>query len=330
MLGKKAMLGDQINWVYVLIAGSLIMIFFISIIYKEKQLSDEKIAIESIKAIDSLLSQPARSSQIVKFPGLNLQASCDYGITSLRIGTSSDIKPYEPVFSSSNVKSNEMITMTEEWLVPYKVTNFVFLTGNDSRFVIMYDGAEWKPFAELLYNSLPEQSNKKVYSVTDIIPDQNNRRVVLIGVGTEPKVPGWLSPGAKQLLLKVLPDNSKDNFGQLVYCSRSGSSVACGETEDYFGMPMLLGALYTDNKKEFDCRMIKATERLTIVSSVYYNRADSLSRKATSSCSGKYNLEELQKLAEPDQISIQEIYDASKALETQNTRELLASCPTIY
>ena len=90
--------------------------------------------------------------------------------------------------------------MTDEWNVPFKITNFIFLTANDTRYIIQHDESPLsKRIADDLYGELPEQANKKVVDKSSAIENENNRRTVFIGAKTEPIIPPWAGTSARAI-----------------------------------------------------------------------------------------------------------------------------------
>ncbi|MBI2142281.1 hypothetical protein HYU15_02195, partial [Candidatus Woesearchaeota archaeon] len=101
---KRGMIGQQVNWIYVLIAGSLILIFFTSLVYKQKQAAEQAAAEEALRAVEALTMQPPRSSQLTHFSSIELKASCTSGITTLRIGKAAPLRTSTPTFAPSRIK----------------------------------------------------------------------------------------------------------------------------------------------------------------------------------------------------------------------------------
>ncbi len=333
MIGKKGMIGEQVNWVYVLIAGSLILIFFVGLTLQQKKAAEKNYAEEAIKALDTLTLQPPKSSQLVEIPGLELRIECDSGKTTLRVGEAQPLSPYEPIFGPRLIKSNEIITMTDEWNVPFKATNFIFLTANDTRYIIQYDGSNAfsRRIAEDLYGELPEQANKKVVEKNSVIENENNRRTVFIGANTDPIIPRWAGTSAKSIRIDPQKTNGEINYEE-------GTIKFAGSTDavDYTGKPMMIGAIYAENKESYDCTMKKAYKRLSIVSYIYQTKEEKLEGSfpiGSSPCSGKYNPQNIKDLriqADNAIPSITAIRGLKSKIEQQNRVALLASCPSIY
>ncbi|GEM_PF-5131079 len=341
---KRGMIGQQINWIYVMIAGSMILIFFTSLVYKQKQAAEQASAEEALKAVEALTMQPPRSSQLMRISNVDLKASCTSGLTTLRIGKASPLRTNLPIFSPSQIKSNEIIAMTDEWLMPFKVANFVYLTANDTRYTILYDkvSENSENLAQDIYKELPEQANKELLEKTRQTPNTNTRRTVLVAALTEPSAQGWMRQSQDKSItaIKIAPDPSQDTYkmwetGTITYYAYNKAANTFTQTAStrYTGRAMMTAAIYAENKAMFECSMTKAYGRLQATASVYSIRAAKLQEAVQKAelpriCEGKYGAETIEQLKTAREAEA--LYELKQELEQQNRNALLASCPTIY
>ncbi|PIZ49746.1 hypothetical protein COY28_06090 [Candidatus Woesearchaeota archaeon CG_4_10_14_0_2_um_filter_57_5] len=80
-LGRRAVIEVQFNWIFILIVGGLLMGFFFSIINKQKQAADMRLAQDTLAQIE-LIVAGARASKnlagiIEPIPPLGITLSCD-------------------------------------------------------------------------------------------------------------------------------------------------------------------------------------------------------------------------------------------------------------
>ncbi len=328
---KRGMIGEQVNWIYVLIAGSLILAFFATLAIRQKGQADSNQAQESLKAIDELMFQPPRSSQLVHFSNIELTISCDTtGITSLKIGNEQALKAEDPVFSPPSIKSNEIIAMTNEWNIPFKASNFIYLTANDTRYVILYRDLESKSIADQISRELPDQANKAVQESTRPIANTNSKRIVIIGAGIAPSAPSW---AAKEIsLIQITPQTDDMEEGSITFYQAGQPLPAY----PYTGKAMMIGAIYSGNRKAFDCSMKRAYQRASMVSLIYSMKASKLeaAQAGIPRCNDKYNtgkIDQIKTLANTDPLAATQILKTIKPeIDQQNRDALLKSCPTIY
>ena len=73
--------------------------------------------------------------------------------------------PTQIIFAPSQVLGKKIVTWTLPWNVPFYVTNFLYLTGTNVKYIFVNDGAE----AIRLHNEFPQDTNK-------VLVNQNNLR----------------------------------------------------------------------------------------------------------------------------------------------------------
>ena len=91
MKSRKSQISIQFHWIFILIAGALILTFFVSIIMKQKSVSEQKIATTLITDLDEIISGAAagdiESIHIVKIPETEIEYICtkeDYSEYSIK------------------------------------------------------------------------------------------------------------------------------------------------------------------------------------------------------------------------------------------------------
>ena len=53
---KKGQIQVTFNWIYITIAGAVILLFFFGIVVKQKAASEEKLSIEVVRILESILT----------------------------------------------------------------------------------------------------------------------------------------------------------------------------------------------------------------------------------------------------------------------------------
>ncbi|MBI4438775.1 hypothetical protein HY640_02495 [Candidatus Woesearchaeota archaeon] len=340
-MSKKAMIGEQVNWVYVMIAGTLILLFFIALIYKQKEAAEAAIEEEAIKNIELITAQPARSTQLLKMPKLELDKTCSSGETTIKAGDSYPTRPSDPVFGPSTIRSNEVMATTDEWNIPFKTTNLVYLTANDTRYIVLkaLSDAPSERLAKQIIDSLPVQANKNTRPITasDTIINTNSRRIVIIGAGTDPRpaIVNWMreKPAKDITVIKVTRETGKESGKITYYEKNAASEFEQGQATVYIEHPMMMAAIYSDSLEELNCATQKAYQRLGPVSTVYSERVRQIknSPELTQSCKDKYG-EADNWLAQLARLNSQgdNMVAVMESLSLKNRELLLNSCPTIY
>src|SRR4030042_4125613 len=117
---KKSM-DVQFNWVFVLIAGAAILLFFGSMVLKIRDLSDRSSSQDTVMSLEKKFSVSLTAigkAEEMDFPGKELIITCD----EIRSGKASQTIA-DPVFSPERVKGAKLITLTKAFYMPFHVTN---------------------------------------------------------------------------------------------------------------------------------------------------------------------------------------------------------------
>jgi len=152
VISKKAQIEITFNWVYVLIAGTVILLFFIGLVARQKQVSEERLSGEVVEVMSSILAGAGVSEKTKNFidaSGLadyTLYFYCsegvgEFGIKDRPARTQNSI---DPLFAPKELRSSRIVTWSLPYHLPFKVMDFLFvipsnikyyLVGNDADFI---------------------------------------------------------------------------------------------------------------------------------------------------------------------------------------------------
>ena len=181
-MDKKGIITIQFNWIYVIIIGGLIIALFVGIINKQKSVSDIAASSEMQRKLETLLVGAASS--------LGTFNLVDIGRTEINVDcfgySVGPVKPFNPgvSFSPSRIKlrGKQFITWTHPFMAPYLITNFLYVTSKQVRYVIVGDPDD-NTFKKLR-DGLPEQLNIEFIESTQATIDYENEdktRIIFVG-----------------------------------------------------------------------------------------------------------------------------------------------------
>lgn len=336
-MSRKAQAESQLNWIFILIVGAIILAFFTFIVIKQRAASEAKFAGKVSQQLDTILAGAKVSSgtvQIIPTPELSIRFTCnDYyiGPASQRLGN-------KVVFAPEFVEGNQIITWTVDWNVPYKVASLLFVTAPTVRYIIVGQTSSDKE-AKAIYDALPAKLNKKLYSITDYssgtITDENDAyvRFVFVNPTGVYNIPSDFSD-AEVSGLSV--DNSNM---QVQFLERSVSSpnsfTTTGGKQGYTEDALLYGAVFSTRYDDYACLLTRAYSRLNMVSRVYYEKLNVLGSEWTStSCEGFYKdntkLKSMIDATNSYPPTYADIGTGKRDLKEMNEKLQLYSCPLIY
>ncbi len=224
------------NWIFVLVAGTLFLFFFIGFGLKYKSFSEDKTNIEVLINFDNTLTA-LQSSSFKTFDSLALPVKINNRCGKLNIGkreiTSNNI------ISSPKELSNKILIWYQPYKMPFKITNFYYVIPENSKYYLVEDSGD---FSGSILDGLPNDVKKK-FSVARS---------------------GNLKRDGK---LIFLTSNNYDNTGILVKGNiDEGKIVINGKEYNYVGREMLYGAIFSD---DYSCLLNKIQAETSIIGGVY-------------------------------------------------------------
>ncbi len=143
MNSKKAQIEITFNWIYILIAGVIILLFFVGLVVKQKEVSETNLANDIVRILESILTA-ASVSENTKFPidasalrGSTFYFDCYDGVTEFGLKDSS-ARPVQdsvqPIFSPEELDASKMITWSMPYKLPFKVADLLFLTSENTKY----------------------------------------------------------------------------------------------------------------------------------------------------------------------------------------------------
>ncbi len=342
-MSKKAAIEVQFNWIFIIIAGALILLFFISIVTKQKAISDTRISSTILVDLETILTGAKVSTgtvNLIKIPSSEIRFECNnYRIKDVNIPVRDKI-----IFSPDILKGVNLITWALDWNMPYWITNFLYVTSPEVRYIIVNDTGS--DFAETIYDSwLPEEIGKEFVNAGADVADKNNYRVKYVFVNQNPASLGDpMLNGIRRMdnehvtAINISPDPTR-NKGMISFFEKSGSTWQLKGTTPYLGRESLIGAIFSHDIEMYNCSMKKAFEKLAIVTDIYLNRSKELVEfYGAAQCSVPHTsaVADLQVMSDSSDFNkddIDQVYDAiywTDGLNHNNGIAKLYSCVLIY
>ena len=181
---KRGVVELQVSWLFALIVGALILLFFGGVVMRQKTSTDIAISGDVLADLEAIFSGSLVSPNTVNtidMPDVEITVDCN----EFRIGdVSKQIGPWA-VFSPSQLKGKKLITWTQEFNMPFLVQNFLYVTTKDVRYIFVNDttgfsGEQKKKFETFLGEVL--RNLPKEMTVTNL-----TLKVDSVPINTDPK-----------------------------------------------------------------------------------------------------------------------------------------------
>lgn len=353
----KAQLDVQFHWVFILIIGAIILSFFVGIAVWYKNIQQQKITAESVVTIDAIMNmaqESPKTAQTISLPDITLEFSCEaddcsgYGCPSdFSSGGISRATETNALFTMKSLAGNMLITWALEWDMPYKIANFLYATTDSIRYILIYD-EEHDNIAYIVNGLLAENSflTKDMIKIEDTggleLTNKNDAFVRIVAFLKQGSLQETLFEevfGEKGKSWDIIYVDGTEESGDVYY--NNGYSKGYNEPVQYIGLPLLVGAIFSQDSDFYNCNAKKAFIQGKLVSEVYLERT-------------KILYEEISKIAEKEhciyyydtdiQEAIQDIGEefgtatpsisvlssSASLLEENNKYAVLKGCPRVY
>ncbi len=271
------------NWIFVLIAGAVILLFFAGIIVKQKSVAESQLNQEVVSLLDSIFvaAQAAdKTTTVLPLRGLEtevLEFDCEEGVSYFSIEGSGfrEENAVDPLFAPAEVRGDRLFLMSLPYDFPYKVADFLMITDPNHRYVVV---GTFTPFVEEFLNQTEgftvDYAIDSFEGVT--VAKEDTVRVVdtdggfVVNGGSVPGVFSSLEDG-RVSAVSFTPSNVR-------YYQKKGNTWSLlGES------PLLLSggkrdaakyaAIFAENDAVYWCGMEKMLKRMGFVSQVYVGKA---------------------------------------------------------
>ncbi len=271
MKNKKGIFELQFNWIFVLAVGAIILIFFSIIVLKQRDIAESSTSTIISRNLEGILTGSEvsrRTVNIVSIPDVKIEFECNlYRIGNVR-------KRFEPssVFPPKKLESNRLITITQDWNLPYHVTNLLYLSSPKIRYIIVGDS----DFAKEIFKSIPNETNKDIYENSGSIVNKGDNNVKIVFVEPEVALLPSALAGMPRDTVSGLEVSGNQDMGDITFFEAEEGVFVNKGTSYYIRLPTLLGAVFAGNKELYECSMENSFKKLNIVSQVYKSKTNEL------------------------------------------------------
>lgn len=279
-------LSITVNWIYVLIAGAVILLFFVSLVIQQKASSERELSRDILATLNSIFTGAAvadKTKNTVAAPGLaefSLYFTCAEQITEFGIkGSTERLQDrITPMFAPLELKTPQLSLWSLPYKLPYKVIDFLMITSENTKYFFIGND----PFIqEFLNESKPDKATgfrinaARADSVAAIDPEGNFQVRVVdfahILTDGQPVPPSFERMGDGQVTaVSFVTRNSVDYYEKQGTLWRKRTPrpyplISLGGERD----AATYGAIFAGNEQIYWCNMKKTFRRLQLLTEVY-------------------------------------------------------------
>ena len=358
-MNKKGIFEVQFNWIFILIAGAVILAFFFSVVQKQQSLSQQKLSLSLLNEFDAITTGAfvaKGAAQRVNLPRAGIDFSCDACNCQFNIDQFSRDYDDKIIFAPKHIEGKDVVFWTLDWQVPYRAANFLYMTNDRIKYFIVHDkSAGSQRLRERVTKQLPEQVNAEFIEVdqicndrADCISNENYIQVKFVFLDIDLT---QLSIGFDAKKTLVFDDSFEDTDVTAVHLTGNEANffdikkegvVYTPDKSHYAGDASLYGAIFAQDVEMYNCNMMSAARRLGYVTEIIREKAllfteDDDFVKQTG-CA--YDADESSILKQYSNLAfgqgtgitqdINQVTAYSQQLETTNEQLIRDSCPTLY
>lgn len=338
-------MGGSFNWIFILIAGTVILIFFITIVQKQKEISQIKLAASIRTDISAILTGAgvtADTTNILTMPKTEIYFTCDEeGYSDFEIARTGVNKKtsFDVIFAPDFVKGPTLVTWAKEFKIPFKVMNFLYLTDAQVRYILVFSPGN--QLAEKIEAELPDELNRETVSPGANVADKNNYKVKFVffeGFNQLTAAPFKNMPDKDVSAIEITSNEIRFYQKKGQYFALQGAVPYLRDEDDTF----IYGAIFSEDRIFYECNLKKALKRTAAVTKLFADRESEIKTLAGSGCAAYYfgKISELLSFVEPcsENINLCDFGQISSTAYSPfgikyNHDETLAyhtECPQIY
>jgi len=335
---KKGILESQMTWIFILLAGSLILLVFYKVSLNQRQVSELRInavVYSKLKTAITTFATGAQTKTEIETAGSIFKNTCN----GLVVSNSPPIKLNIFSFEELNPKLQKLYVASIPWIFPFNIDNLIFLFEPETVFVIVNN--DFPEITSTIEDSLPE--GLKIEEESSFVDALNIKhygklRIVLIG-DLEPQQRISIKEGVSVLVVKP---SSNTDFGELHFYHYKDYELKDEGVSYYLGFPTLIAAM-NSNKEIYDCNFKNLLKKLYYSTLIYEKRADIIPKNplpracknALSYAKSKLGetAEKLDTMLSSDELEkndLNDLYNLLVDIKNVDYKLVLNSCPEIY
>ena len=291
---RSAQIAITFNWIYIMIAGGVIVLFCVGIVVKQKAKSEQTLSTDILEILEGIFTGASISDDTINhIPAAGLRDytfffRCDdeyseYGIEGLSNPIADQITP---IFSPTEIKTDEFILWSVPYHFPYKIIDMLMVSSKQTKYLVL---ESTDPFIfEFMKLTVEEFNIKQVPNFDDADIEGNHHiRLVYLEGQFDNVLPAGLvglDDGKASAVVFVgnfvtFYQNDGDGWVQ------ENTVLTLAMDEDRPAAKY--AAIFSGNAEIYACNMMKALKRMTFIDTIYLKKYEDIQKyhnKPTDSC----------------------------------------------
>lgn len=292
---KKAQVEITFHWIYVLIAGAVILLFFVGLAVKQKASSEERLATDVVQILETIFTGAGVSEQTKNFintGGLadyELSFSCADGVTEYGLQDLASVQnTVDAIFAPEKLQTSLLILWSLPYQLPFKGLDFLLVTSSNTKYVLVGDsGGFRREFADAAFDQEERLrlnvEEAELLTLDTLDPGKAYQVRFIFLDGTLPSLP--VPEGVRDMdddKVSAMVFSSEGALEQATYYQKKRESwQQAGEPVPIISLggerdAAKYAAVVAGNAEMYQCTMQKAFRRLEYVLAIYAQKLQSL------------------------------------------------------
>ena len=285
---KRGQVEVTFNWIYIFVAGAVILLFFFGLVLKQKSLSEGQLQQDLTRIFESIITA-ARNSEKTKttidthLDVYTLFFSCEdlvarYGVK----GTAAPTEDVFPIFAPGEIRSAQLSFWSLPYKLPFKVLDFLFVTAPNVKYIFIgsndfveefMDETEFDPQTKFRIN---RQQLADPAALQQLDPGKNQHIRIVDVTGLALKAATPVAASLRTLADEHVTGVSFSSQNTVNYYQKNGevwkllnavplNIISLGGERD----AARYAAVFAGNDQAYSCGMQQAFRRLSYLNEVY-------------------------------------------------------------
>ncbi len=278
---------EQFHWIFIMIAGGLILTFFFTIANKQKAISQERLQLTLATDIENIFTGAIVSkgtAQSLPVPPQGIVFECSEGCDcAFRIGNAQRSFGDKSLFAPDILEERKIKVWAQELKLPYRATNLLYLTNPNIKYYFVYNEGDTTLLQQLTKHipllreedqlvSFMDYENLTTTQLTSLeAQDYQHTKFIFLNAN-----PPTLDDSFKKKSFSAIKIDDKG----VSFYEKDGTKLRNVRTLSYIGLPSLYAAIFSHDHVMYACGLRTAFRKLSYVSQVYAERAAELQEKS--------------------------------------------------
>ncbi|MSR86364.1 hypothetical protein EXS74_03130 [Candidatus Woesearchaeota archaeon] len=281
MTHHKGQLSSGFNYIFALIIGSIVFMFFVGFAYQYLDFAGSLSAAELVSSLDDEFAAFSVSDSAEK--ALEFSSSITFRVYEGQLMSEGQSKNIDhAIFSPFELEGDHIYIATKSLEVPYRVGNLFYITDDHTVYILVYDETSQEVVESLQssYNSLPSSFPVEIVSTTQLSTDLQTLYELTASYDHVRFIFFSDSEDYIDSIAEIFPDYDILQVSSTLEDYSSGEvEFADGTSIVYISYPLLIGAMVSFDAASYSYNFNLVFEKLSRVSGVYYDKAKFLSAR---------------------------------------------------